>query len=249
MPAGAAVAGMTLQLLGFVWLGAFLGAFAVGAAGFAFALAATALWLHVLDPLRATFLVAACGAMLQVGMIWQIRRTIEPPRLMPFVLAGLVGVPIGVYVLARVDPHAIKIALGTFLVAYGLYALAAPQLPRIAGGGRAADAAVGFVSGILGGLGGYSGVLPTIWTQLRGWSKEAARGVYQPFILAMQIATLLSAGIVAFDAFSIELIGATVPALLAGAWLGLIAFGRLDERRFRQVLAIMIAASGAMLVV
>jgi uncharacterized membrane protein YfcA len=242
------VAGITLQILGFVWLGAFLGAFAVGTAGFAFALAATALWLHVLDPLRATFLVAACGTMLHVGLIWRIRHTIEPGRILPFIVSGLIGVPIGVYVLVRTDPHAIKVALGVFLIAYGLYALATPRLPQIKAGGRAADAAVGFVSGILGGIGGYSGVLPTIWTQLRGWPKDVARGVYQPFILVMQIATVLAAGFVTFDLFDVALIGAALPALLTGAWLGWLAFGRLDERRFRQVLAVMIAVSGAVLV-
>jgi uncharacterized protein len=242
------VAGITFDLLAFVWLGAFLGAFAVGAAGFAFALAATALWLHVLDPLRATLLVAACGTMLHIGLIWRIRRTIEPRRLAPFIVTGLIGVPIGIYVLTQVDAHAIKVALGAFLIAYGAYALATPRLVQIEFGGRVADAAVGFLSGILGGLGGYSGVLPTIWTQLRGWPKDVARGVYQPFILVMQIATLVAAGFVTLDRFSLVLIGASVPALLAGAWLGWIAFGRLDERRFRQALAAMIMVSGATLV-
>jgi uncharacterized membrane protein YfcA len=242
------VAGITLQILGFVWLGAFLGAFAVGAAGFAFALAATALWLHVLDPLRATMLVAACGTILHVGLIWRIRRTIEPRRVTPFIVPGLIGVPIGIAVLAWSDPHAIKIALGIFLIAYGIYALATPRLPEIKAGGQVADAVVGFVAGIMGGLGGYSGVLPTIWTQLRGWPKDVARGVYQPFILVMQIATLLLAGFVTFDAFALALIVAALPALLAGVWLGWLAFGKLDERRFRQVLAAMIIASGATLV-
>jgi hypothetical protein len=56
-----------------------------------------------------------------------------------------------------------------FLADYGVYALLAPRLPYVA---RArADAAVGFIAGIMGGLGGYSGVLPAIWTQLRGWPK------------------------------------------------------------------------------
>jgi uncharacterized protein len=54
--------------------------------------------------------------------------------------------------------------------------------------------------------------------------------------------------LVTLDRFSLVLIGASVPALLAGAWLGWIAFGRLDERRFRQVLAAMIMVSGAALV-
>ena len=242
------VAGMSLEILGFVWLGAFLGAFAVGTAGFAFALAATALWLHVLDPLHTTLLVAACGTLLHIGLIWRIRRTIEPRRVSPFIVSGLLGVPIGVYVLARSDPHALKAALGIFLIAYGVYALATPRLPCLKAGGRAADAAVGFLSGILGGIGGYSGVLTTIWTQLRGWPKDVARGVYQPFILVMQIATLLGAGFVTFDTFALALIGAALPALAAGAWLGWLAFGRLDERAFRQVLAAMIIGSGATLV-
>jgi uncharacterized protein len=247
-PADPTVAGITFEILGFVWLGAFIGAFAVGTAGFAFALAATALWLHVLDPLRATLLVAACGTMLHIGLIWRIRRTIEPRRVSPFIVSGLLGVPIGIYVLTRTDPHVIKVVLGVFLIAYGVYALATPRLPEIKAGGRAADAAVGFVAGILGGLGGYSGVLPTIWTQLRGWPKDVARGVYQPFILVMQVATLLVAGFVAFDLFDLVLIGAALPALLAGVWLGWLAFGKLDERRFRQVLAAMIVVSGATLV-
>jgi hypothetical protein len=242
------MAGITLEVLGFVWVGAFIGAFAVGTAGFAFALAATALWLHVLDPLRATLLVAACGTMLQGGLIWRMRHTIEPRRLSPFIVSGLAGVPIGIWVIAQTDSHAIKVVLGAFLIVYGVYALAAPRLPLISTGGRAADAAVGFVSGVLGGIGGYSGVLPTIWTQLRGWPKDVARGVYQPFILVMQVATLLGAGFVTFDRFSLILIGAALPALLVGAWLGWLAFGRLDERRFRQVLAAIIMASGATLV-
>jgi uncharacterized protein len=242
------VGGISLEILGFVWLGAFLGAFAVGAAGFAFALAATALWLHVLEPLRATFLVGACATALHVGLIWRIRHAIVPRRVLPFIVSGLIGVPIGVWVLTRTDPNTLKIALGAFLMAYGIYALATPRLPLVKGGGRVADAAIGFIAGILGGIGGYSGVLPTIWTQLRGWPKEAARGVYQPFLLVIQLATLLAAGYVTFDRFDVALIGAALPALLIGVWLGWLAFGKLDERRFRQVLAIMIAGSGAILV-
>lgn len=241
------MAGLTLQVLVFVWLGALLGGFAVGAAGFAFALAASALWLHVLDPLRATLLVASCGTILHIGLVWRIRDTIEPRRLLPFVVSGLLGVPIGVFVLTRANPATLKIVLGAFLLAYGLYALLTPRLPQVKGGGRAADAAVGFVGGILGGIGGYSGVLPTIWTQLRGWPKDAARGVYQPFLLVMQIATVVATGFIAFDTRDLVLVGAALPALLIGAWLGWVVFDRLDERRFRQVLAAMIAISGATL--
>jgi uncharacterized membrane protein YfcA len=242
------MAALTLQTLGVVWLGAFLGAVAAGGAGFAFALTASAVWLHALEPVHTTMLVVACGTLLHVTLVWPVRRSIEPARLLPFAIGGLIGIPIGVALLTHVDTRGLKGALGLFLVVYGTYALLAPRLPEIRGGGRAADAAVGFVGGILGGLGGYSGVLPSIWTQLRGWRKDVARGVYQPFILMAHVVTLVLVGIAAMDTGGALMTLAALPALYAGAWIGWRIYGRLDDRRFRQVLAALLVASGLTLV-
>lgn len=240
---------LTLQTLMVVWLGAFVGALAAGGAGFAFALAASAIWLHALDPVHTTMLVVACGTLLHVTLVWPMRRSIEPARLWPFALGGLAGIPLGVALLTHVDTRGLKAALGIFLVVYGAYALLAPRLPEIRGGGRAADAAVGFAGGVLGGLGGYSGVLPSIWTQLRGWRKDVARGVFQPFILMAHVATLILVGIAALDVAGVLMTLAALPALVAGAWIGWRVYGRLDDRRFRQVLAALLVASGLTLVV
>jgi len=243
------VAGLTLQLVGVVWLGAFVGALAAGGAGFAFALTASAVWLHALDPVHTTMLVVACGTILHVGLIWPMRRSIEIPRFMPFALGCLVGVPLGVALLTHADLTSLKTVLGIFLAAYGLYAILAPRLPAVAHGGRAADALVGLAGGVLGGIGGYSGVLPTIWTQLRGWSKERARGVYQPFGLLGHVLTLLILGAVTLDGYGVLLVLTSLPALLAGAWIGWRIYGRLDERLFRRALAALLFLSGLTLLV
>jgi uncharacterized membrane protein YfcA len=240
---------ITLQTLGVVWLGAFVGALAAGGAGFAFALTASSIWLHALDPIHTTMLVVACGTILHVTLIWPVRHDIDPGRLLPFAAGGLVGIPIGVALLTHVNTHGLKTALGAFLVVYGAYALLAPRLPEINAGGKAADLAVGFVGGVLGGLGGYSGVLPTIWTQLRGWRKDVARGVFQPFILMAHVVTLVLVGIAAMDTGGALMTLAAVPALYAGGWIGWRIYGRLDDRRFRQVLAALLVASGLTLVI
>jgi uncharacterized membrane protein YfcA len=238
------IAAFSLETLVVVWIGAFLGAFAAGGAGFAFALAASAIWLHVLDPLHTTAIVVASGTLLHGVLIWPIRRSIEIARLWPFVAGAAFGIPAGVALLSHTRPDIIRAAIGVFLVAYGVYALTAPQLPYFGRGGRAADAMVGFAGGVLGGLGGYSGVLPTIWTQVRGWPKEAARGVYQPFIVAAQVVTLAIIGTITVDRAGIFLFLTTIPALALGAWLGLRVYGRLNDRRFRQVLSVMLLLSG-----
>jgi uncharacterized protein len=244
----AATALLTPGTLAALWLGGFVGALASGGAGFAFALAASSIWLHVLDPVHATLLIVACSTLLQLGTVWPLRAHIDRRRLWPFVLGGLAGVPFGVQLLAHTDPSRVKTVLGILLATFGLYALAAPRLPVIAGGGRAADAGVGFAGGILGGLGGYSGVLPTIWTQLRGWPKWEARALYQPFIIVIQTATLILVGVVALDRTGILLLVIVAPAVAAGGFLGWRLYGHLDERRFRQLLALLLIVSGLMLV-
>jgi uncharacterized membrane protein YfcA len=246
-PATAAL--LSWPTLGIVWLGAFVGAVASGGAGFAFALAASSLWLHVLDPVRSTLMVVACSVLLQLFTLWPLRRHIDRRRVWPFIAGGLVGIPVGVQLLAHTGADALKTALGIFLILFGSYAVAAPRLPLITAGGQAADAAVGVAGGVLGGLGGYSGVLPTIWTQLRGWPKDTARGVYQPFIIVAQSVTLVLVGMVALDTASVLLFLATLPPLVAGALLGWKLYGHLDDRLFRKLLAALLVVSGLALVI
>jgi len=139
-------------------------------------------------------------------------------------------------------------SLGIFLIAFGAFVLSRPHFHRVERGGRKADAAVGFIGGILGGIGGYSGVLPTIWTQLRGWPRQIARGVYQPYIIVIQTISLVGIVLVTRDTTALVLLIEALPPLLVGTWIGWRIYGRMDERRFRQALAILLIASGAVLV-
>ena len=238
------IAGIPLETLEFLWLGALVGGIAAGASGFAFGLAASAIWLHKIDPVHSAILITASGVLLHLTTLWPLRRHIEFSRLSPFVIGGVIGVPIGVYLLAYTDAATLKVALGVFLVAFGTYALLAPKLPSFTAGGRTADGAIGFI----GGIGGYSGVLPTIWTQLRGWSKEMARAVYQPYVIVIQAITVAGILLVAFDRTSLVLFAAILPPVLLGTWIGWQLFGKLDDRRFRQALAVLLIVSGATLV-
>ena len=241
-------AGLTLDTWAVLWLGALLGGIAAGGSGFAFALAASSIWLHRIDPLHSAIMCTGCGVLLHLTTIWPQRRHIVLGRLWPFVAGGVAGIPIGVHLLTYTDGSVLKIALGIFLLVFGTYALIAPRLHTFSGGGHSADAAVGFVGGILGGIGGYSGVIPTIWTQVRGWPKEVARGVYQPYVIVIQALTLAGIVWVTLDRTGLILLAAVVPPLLLGTWIGWQLYGKLNDLRFRQALAILLIASGVTLV-
>jgi uncharacterized membrane protein YfcA len=233
--------------LALVWLGGFLGGVAAGAAGFAFGVVATSVWLHVIAPIHAAFLVVSIGLVNQIGLSWSLRRTLDARRLSPFLIGGVIGIPIGVALVVKSNPGAIRVALAAFMVAYGVYALARPPLSHVRWGGRAADAAIGFAGGVLGGLAGLSGILPAIWTQLRGWPKDVARGVYQPFILVAHLLSVILLGVVAIDRAGVMLALAALPAALIGLWLGWRIYGRLDERLFQKLFAALLVVSGMLL--
>jgi uncharacterized membrane protein YfcA len=245
----ALAAALTLKTLSIVWLGGFLGGMASGAAGFAFGIVASSIWLHAVSPLHAAMLVMSGGLVVQLGLVSKIRQTLDWPRLAPFLIAGLVGIPIGVALVVKTDAGTIRLAIALFLIAYGVYALSTTRLPHVSGGGSAADAVIGFLGGMLGGLGGFSGVLPAIWTQLRGWPKQAARGVYQPFILVAHVTGLLLLGIVALDRVGVALFVAMLPAVALGGWVGWMIYGKLDERRFQQMFAGLLVVSGLLLLI
>ena len=119
----------------------------------------------------------------------------------------------------------------------------------ITAGGAPADAGVGFLNGILAGITGLAGILVTIWCGLRGWPKDQQRAVFQPVavaIFAMSAFWLGTKSAVSADTIQLFLFG--LPVLIAGTWLGMRLYGRLDEAKFRKVVLVLLLLSGAALV-
>jgi len=62
------------------------------------------------------------------------------------------------------------------------------------------------------------------------------------------VATLTVLGTVALDRAAVAMFVLALPALALGAWTGWHIYGRLDERRFRQMFAVLLIVSGVTLV-
>lgn len=227
---------------------ALLGSFASGLAGFAFGLVAFGLWLHVLSPQVAGPLVIVASLFAQCLSLLHVRRAFRFDLLWPFLIGGVIGTPIGVWLLAYADPLLVRRGMGVFLIAYAAFFLLRPPVKPMHHGGRVADGGVGFIGGVLGGLAGLSGALPTAWCALRGWNKDVSRAIYQPFNIAVQVFALpilLGAGLLTPQLGYYTLL--CIPAMLLGVWLGIRLYMRIDEARFRQVILWLLLASGVSL--
>ena len=230
-------------------LATFAGALVAGLSGFAFGLVAASIWLYILTPLQTATLIIAFGLIVQGYSVWKLRGALDWRKLWPFVAGAALGVPVGVGILTWANPAHVRMGVGTLLVLYSLYALR-PAIPAVKAGGPAADAAIGFLNGVLGGITGLAGILVTIWCGLRGWPKDVQRTVFQPVavaIFAMSALWIGARGAVTPEVIKLFLIG--LPALFAGTWLGLKLFGRLDEATFRKIVLALLLVSGALLIV
>ena len=228
----------------------FLGAFVSGFAGFAFSAVAGAILLHTLLPMEAVPLMMACSVGVQATNLWALRRDIEWKQSLVLVFGGILGVPIAIWLLQNTDARTFREVFGLVVIIYAGYMLFRPSLSNLKLMNRSRNALVGFGGGLIGGLTAMPGALPTIWCDMHGVPKNQQRGLVQPFIAAMQIFALalmlmhhsLSAGVFANLLLSI-------PALIAGAVHGILAFRNVSEQIFRRLILLVLLVSGLLLVV
>lgn len=230
--------------------GALAAGFVNGLSGTGYALVALGFWLQAMSPLTAAPLTALCGVAGHVQSLPTIWKGMRWPRLWPMLAAGIVGVPIGTMLLEHVRPQPLKVGVGTLLILYSGWMAFVRRPPIVTGGGRLADAAVGFTGGLMGGMASLSGPAPAIWAQLRGFGKNEQRGINQPFNMSVLLLALVSAGIAGFlDRTFFIWAAICVPTTLIGARIGLALYGRVNDAQFRRIVLALLGLSGMSLIV
>ncbi len=232
-----------------VLAGALAGGVVNGLTGFGTAITAMGIWLYAISPTVAASLAIICSVVSQTQTLHLVWRAIRWDRLLPFVLPGVLGVPIGTLLLPHIDPRYFKLGIGIFLIVYPAYVLARKGAIESAWGGRVADGIVGFGGGVLGGLTGLSGVLPVVWTDVRGWTKQQRRSVVQTFNMAILSLALVSHALSGLLTRQVAIAAiVALPGTIAGARLGAFVYRRLHDRGYQRAVMVLLLISGAALV-
>lgn len=237
--------GFTLTLY---LLATFAGGLTSGLSGFAMGLVVSGVWLHIMPPDQNALLIVLCGLITQGAGIWRIRKSLQWRKIAPYIVGGMIGVPLGIVLLTSVDPSKLRATIGILLIIYSVYNLARPT-QKIVDGGLPAEIGVGVGNGLVGGLTGLGGILITIWCQMRGGPKDAQRAVFQPVMFATFVMSAISLGVAgtySFEAIKLYVIG--LPVLAAGIWCGIHLYGKLDDATFRKAILILLLAAGISLV-
>ncbi len=222
-------------------------------AGFAFSAICGAMLFHLLaDPVKVVQVMIVCSISIQFLSVVTLGNAIDWKHLARFLAGGGVGLPLGVFLLTHLAPGQYMKCIGVLLVIYGSYMLLRRPVVKVFTN-PLGDYFVGFLGGVTGGFAAFPGAFITIWCGWKGWDKAQQRGVYQPFILIMQV---LALGLITFVRSSRSTGGGIeiwtlsyVPGALLGTWCGLAIFRRMSDRQFASSVNALLIASGVGLLV
>jgi uncharacterized protein len=233
----------------FVSTAVFLGAIVSGLAGFAFSAVAGAILLHAMDADRAVPLMMACSVASQLFTAAALRKSLRFSADTALLIAGACGVVLSVLARSWIDGQSLRWFFGAFLGLYASYLLLRRMPARPTPSGPLSQVLVGAIGGAIGALTAMPGAIPSVWCELRGCTKEQQRGLVQPFIILTQVFALAllalgQKGIPGSIGYDLMAAG---PALLLGSWLGLVAFGRVNDAVFRKLVLLLLIVSGVMM--
>lgn len=219
-----------------------------GISGFAFGMIALSIWAWGIAPAQAAVLAVFGGLCGQILSAVTVRRRWVAADLLPFIAGGLIGVPIGAWLLPQISATAFRLILGLILV-IGCPLMLATRQGAVQQGSSAADTLAGFAGGLIGGISGMTGIAPAVWSAFRGFDKERQRALLQNFnlvTLAAAMAAFVYNGMV--PAAMIPDLCIVAVALVVPAMIGARIYKALSEVMFRRVILILLTLSGFVLV-
>ncbi|MGB5058090.1 MAG: sulfite exporter TauE/SafE family protein, partial [Candidatus Promineifilaceae bacterium] len=199
-----------------------------------------------LDIQVASPLVALIGGVAELLLLLHYRADLNIRAVTRLVAASLLGIPVGVLLLRRVDVGVITAVLGLLILLYALYALSGLRLPRLAH--QAWGYGFGFVAGVLGGAYNISGPPVIIYGNCRQWPPAEFKSNLQGFFVVS------SYTVIAVHALSGNFSPAVwqnfliaLPAILLALFVGLRLDNHLNPERFRRIVLVVLVVLGASL--
>ncbi|WP_165463501.1 sulfite exporter TauE/SafE family protein [Atlantibacter sp.] len=178
---------------------------------------------------------------------WLSRRETDWKSAIVLILFSFAGIPIGLYALAYLPDHIMKIGLGAFLILYSFYSLFIPRLPVYDKAWIAVP--MGAIAGALGSAFSTNGPPVVIYGMLRNLGPAAFRGTLNAFFTANNVAIiggLATSGILTIS--TVKLVLFCIPTMILGSLVGQYVHKRISVKIFRIIVFLLLIASGAMLI-
>jgi hypothetical protein len=217
-----------------------------GFTGFGFGLAAVPLLSLALPPAQVVPLVVSLQVLVGMGGLHEAWGLCDWPSVRRLIPGLVLGVPVGVLILTALPADPVRLMIGGLIGLSVLLLYRGARLPP--NPSRLVTGAVGLLSGVISGLASMGGPPIIVYLMARGHGPQRVRAtaiVY--FFLAgcvtgvpMLIRGLITQQVLIWTA-------ACLPVLVAGSWIGTVAFRKAQPRHHRLTALVTLSALAALL--
>ena len=219
------------------------GSTVLGTVGFGIAVTTSPLLLLFIEARTVVVMLNTVSVALFILMLFQTRNYLPLREMAPVTAAGVLGVPVGVFVLSSLDGPALRIGIAVIIILTTISLRLRLPAVRISPG--LLGPAVGFVVAVLLASLALGGPILVLLLLARNWGSQAIRAslsFYFLLVLTPSIAGYAIAGLFTLERVMLVLI--MIPPALLGFSVASVLVRHLNERRFRHgVIAIIMVSS------
>jgi uncharacterized protein len=178
-------------------------------------------------------------------VLWLCRRDVRFRALLPLLAGAMVGIPLGLFLLGKLDESVARRILGAVVAGYVVYnVVPLPRLRREVA--PAWGVAVGLLGGALGGAFAMGGPPVVIYLSLKGLQKDEMRASLAAYFVATyayKIPLLALGGFFTAEAlrYTLLLLAPTVVGVVGGHLLA----SRISNRAFQWALLALLSVTAA----
>ena len=215
--------------------------------GFGIALVAMPFLVGAFGIQTAAPLMSLCGASAGLALLIRYRAGLNPRAVSRLVAASLLGIPLGIVLLRRVDPVFFSRLLGVMLIAYAIYALRRPAVPSMAN--RRWAYLFGFVAGLTAGAYAIGGPPVIVYAASQQWDATAFKSNLQSFFFVTGLVLIAGHALSGnFTGLVLQQFALAVPGILIGLGAGAVLDRFVDALRFRRLVLYLLLLMGAQLI-
>jgi uncharacterized membrane protein YfcA len=211
--------------------------------GFGFGLVAIPLLTMFISPKLAPPIVLVDGMVLNAYILKNAYPAVQPKRIGLLTLAGVLGVPIGTYVLSHFDVGSLRIYIGVMTCIAAAFFLSGFR--KEVKNERLISAPVGFVSGIMSGSINMAGPPVILFFANQNLPRMIFRANIIAYFFTLQVVAiplLIYHRILTMDAFTSAVV--LFPSLIAGGFVGGKLSAKVDDRIVRNMTLLIVSFAG-----
>jgi len=221
----------------------FLAGVTQGLTGFGFALVSVPLLMIFLPIKMVVPIVLILSTLVSITILLEARKWVDLKKILPMMVTGTIGVPLGTYLLTVLNVSLLKVFVGSVITLFAVAFLSGFR-KKIKREGLA-FASVGVISGLLNGSTAMSGPPVILFFTNQDVNKKVFRANLVAYFITLNLVTIpifIIAGLMSREVVNYAFL--FLPGMVLGALTGIKISHRVEEKSFKRIVLVIVMVVG-----